>query len=133
MEQKAQRGAPIKYHDGVPDQLLNFFNAPLFQEIGGKTMPNFLPTIEKFCVDIGIATSTFYEWCKKYEDLSSAFEKAKHYQKNQLMQLSLLGFYKEGFAKFVAVNITDLRDKQETTHDISESAKKLVIDMSGNE
>jgi hypothetical protein len=129
MSDQPKRGAPVKYHDGVPDQLISFFNKPLFQEINGKTMPNFLPTIEKFCFEIDIATSTFYEWCKKYDDLSSAFQKAKQIQKDQLMQLSLLGFYKEGFAKFVAINITDMRDSKETTHNLSEETKKLVIDM----
>jgi hypothetical protein len=130
MSERPKRGAPVKYHDGVPDQLLDFFDKPLFQEINGKTMPNFLPTIEKFCFDIDIAVSTFYEWIKKYEDLSKAFEKAKQIQKNQLMQLSLLGFYKEGFAKFVAINITDMRDSKEVSHDVSSEVKKLVVNLS---
>lgn len=125
-------GAPSKYHSGVPSQLLEFFNKPLFQEVNGKTMPNFLPTIEKFCCDINISTSTFYEWCKKHDELSSAFEKAKQAQKNQLMQLSLLGFYKEGFAKFVAVNITDMRDKVESTVDATDNAIKLAYSLKEN-
>lgn len=129
MSEPKKMGAPVKYHDGVPDQLIQFFDRPLFQDINGKTMPNFLPTIEKFCFDINIATSTFYEWCKKYDDLSSAFDQAKQIQKNQLIQLSLLGFYKEGFAKFVAINITDMRDSKEVSHDVSNEVKKLVVNL----
>ena len=107
-------GAPSKYNEDVPKKLINFFSRDLFIEMdNGKKMPNRLPTIEKFCTDIDIVTSTFYEWCKKYPELSSAFNKAKQLQKDQLMQLALMGFYKEGFAKFVAVNITDMRDKVE--------------------
>lgn len=106
-------GPPIKYNSEVPKKLIEFFSRDLFIEINGKTMPNKLPTIEKFCCDIDIVTSTFYEWCKKYPELSSAFNMAKQLQKDQLMQLALIGFYKEGFAKFVAVNITDMRDRVE--------------------
>lgn len=114
-EKKNPVGAPIKYNSDVPKKLIEFFSRDLFVEMdNGKTMPNRLPTIEKFCADIDIVTSTFYEWCKKYPELSSAFNKAKQFQKDQLMQLALMGFYKEGFAKFVAVNITDMRDKVES-------------------
>jgi hypothetical protein len=108
-------GAPTKYKEDIPERLIEFFSRDLFVQVdGGKTMPNRLPTIERFCSEIDIVTSTFYEWCKKYPELSSAFNKAKQYQKDQLMQLALMGFYKEGFAKFVAVNITDMRDKVES-------------------
>jgi hypothetical protein len=114
-DEKRSVGAPVKYTDEVPSRLLKFFDREPFQEIDGKKMPAFLPTVERFTFEIGIAVSTFYEWVKKYPELSKAFEVAKALQKNQLMQLSLLGFYKEGFAKFVAVNITDMRDKQDVS------------------
>jgi hypothetical protein len=130
-ESKAPRvGAPIKYTQEVPKKLIEFFDRDLFiQNIDGKAVPNRLPTIERFCANINIATSTFYEWNKKYPELSSAFKMAKQMQKDQLIQLSLIGAYKEGFAKFVAINVTDMKDRIETSHSVSEDTKKLIIDM----
>lgn len=110
-------GAPVKYTDDVPIKLIDFFSRDLFIDVDGKKFPNRLPTIERFCCEIDIAKSTFYEWIKKYPELSNAFNKAKQYQKDQLIQLALMGFYKEGFAKFVAINITDMKDKVEHTID----------------
>lgn len=119
-------GAPTKYNSDVPKKLIQFFTRDLFVEMDeGKKMPNRFPTIEKFCCDINIATSTFYEWCKKHDELSSAFNVAKQAQKDQLIQLSLMGFYKEGFAKFVAVNCTDMRDKVDS-HNVNEN--RITID-----
>lgn len=117
-------GAPTKYHDAVPSELVNFFERPFFEyDQEGNKMPSRLPTIERFCCDIDIVTSTFYEWCKKYPELSSAFKKAKQYQKDQLMQMSLMGIYKEGFAKFVAINCTDMKDKVETKAEVKTEIK----------
>lgn len=119
-------GAPVKYHDGIPKQLTEFFDRELYTiDIDGNKVPSKLPTIERFCCDIDIVTSTFYEWNKKYPELSSAFKKAKHYQKDQLMQMALMGIYKEGFAKFVAINITDMKDKIE--HDVGKDAKEVLL------
>lgn len=120
-------GAPLKYHDGIPKQLTDFFDRPLYIiDIDGNKTPSKLPTIERFCCDIDIVTSTFYEWNKKYPDLSSAFKKAKAYQKDQLMQMALMGIYKEGFAKFVAINVTDMVDKVE--HNVNQKNIEVKID-----
>lgn len=119
-------GPPIKYHDGIPQQLLDFFDRDFFIEVNGKTVPNRLPTIERFCVDLGIHKSTFYDWCKKYQNLSDAFDVAKHAQKDMLIQLSLAGFYKEGFAKFTAINITDMRERIE--HSVDQKTIQINLD-----
>lgn len=121
-------GAPSKYHDGIPRLLTEFFDRPIYtiDETTQEKMPSKLPTIERFCCDIDIVKSTFYEWCKKYTELSNAFDKAKQYQKDQLIQMSLMGIYREGFAKFVAINVTDMRDKVE--HSIDKAVIQVKID-----
>ena len=120
-------GAPIKYHDGIPLELTEFFDRPIYTfDVNGDKTPSKLPTIERFCCDIDIVTSTFYEWNKKYPKLSSAFKKAKAYQKDQLMQMALMGIYKEGFAKFVAINVTDMVDKVE--HNVNQKNIEVKID-----
>jgi hypothetical protein len=122
---KPKQGAPIKYHSGIPKKLTDFFDRQLYTlDENGNRVPTKLPTIERFCCEIDIVKSTFYEWVKKYPELSNAFKKAKAYQKDQLIQMALIGIYKEGFAKFVAINVTDMKDKID--HDIGKDAKNLV-------
>ena len=120
-------GAPVKYHDGIPKELTTFFDRPLYTlDVDGNKVPSKLPTIERLCYDIDIVKSTFYVWAKKYPELSNAFEKAKSYQKDQLMQMALMGIYKEGFAKFVAINVTDMVDKVE--HNVNQKNIEVKID-----
>ena len=42
------------------------------------------------------------------------------------MQMALMGIYKEGFAKFVAINITDMVDKVE--HNVNQKNIEVKID-----
>lgn len=124
-------GRPSKYNDDMPQKLIDFFNRDLFVEIEGKKYPNKLPTIERYCFEIGITTKTFYVWLKKYPALSSAFSSAKQLQKDQIIQLGLMGFYKEGFAKFVALNVTDMKDRIDNQVDISKVS--ITIDKTDND
>lgn len=124
-EVKNPVGPPTKYKESYPFELLKFFDRPIYTtDADGNRMPSKLPTIERFCCDIGIVTSTFYKWCKEKTELSSAFEKAKQYQKDQLMQMALMGIYREGFAKFIAVNVTDLKEKVE--HSIDDESRNTI-------
>jgi len=110
-------GAPTKYTNDIPLRLKEYFREiePLI--LNGKEVGFILPTIERFCSEIDIVTSTFYKWCKEKPELSSAFDIAKQNQKFWLIQLANNGIYKEGFAKFTAVNLTDMRDRAENTVD----------------
>ena len=119
-------GPPTKYKDTYPEALLEFFKDIKPLKLNGKEVGFILPTIEKYCSNIGIVTSTFYKWCDEKPRLSSAFKVAKQCQKDTIIQLSLNGIYKEGFAKFVAVNCTDMRDKLETSNTNKEV--KIFID-----
>lgn len=110
-------GAPSKYTEEVPQKLLDYFSEIKPLELNGKQVGFELPTIEKFCCDIGIVKQTFYNWTEQHEKLLDAFNKAKSYQKHWIVQLANNGIYKEGFAKFTAINCTDMRDKIEQTID----------------
>jgi hypothetical protein len=123
-------GAPTKYREDYhPAKLIEFFNRDLFQIVEGKVVPNYLPTVEKFCVQEKIAVSTFYLWAQAHSVFSEAFSTARSAQKDQIIQLGLLGHYKEGFAKFVAVNVTDMRDQRDMAVGTTEDVKRLVINF----
>lgn len=119
-------GRPTKYTEDLPETLLEFFSVELDREVAkecaGKegvftiieTRPNRLPTVEGFCASIPISKSTFHDWVKKYPEFSNALGKCKQMQMNHLMQHALEGTYNAGFAKFLAQNISEYRDKIET-------------------
>ena len=130
MEEKVNPiGRPTKYTDDLPEKLLKFFNVELdrevLKEVPGKdgvimlseTKPNRLPTVEGFCREIQIAKSTFHDWRRKYPDFSNALGKCKQMQMNHLIQHALEGSYNSGFAKFLAMNISEYRDKVEDSRD----------------
>lgn len=118
-----------KYDDEkTPINLVKFFDREHFQEINGKKFPNVLPTQERFCFEEGISRETYNQWTKRHPRFKEADKIAKLMQKDMLMSLALLGFYKEGFAKFTAVNITDMREKKAVIEDeIEESKNKLKL------
>lgn len=119
-------GAPTKYTDDVPKKLIEFFDRDFFVEINGKTMPNKLPTFERFTYDIGITVSTWNSWIKKYPELSKAYEKAKALQVEMLSQMVLMGFYKENFAKFLMLNKIDLLNLKPESKIANEQLKQTI-------
>jgi len=113
---KIPQGPPSKYRNEIPEELKAFFSEikPLLLN---DTQVGFLfPTIEKFCSNLDVVKSTFYKWCQEKPELSDAFNVAKQMQKDTLIQMGANGIYKEGFAKFMAINCTDMKDKIETVN-----------------
>ena len=116
-------GRPTKYHKDLPTELVDFFNVDLERDIydedadGNKTFrctkPNRLPTVEGFCKKTMISKATFHAWVKKYPDFLNALGLCKQMQMNHLIQHTLENTYNPGFAKFLAINISDYSDKTE--------------------
>ncbi len=139
---KPKPGAPTKYKDDIPKKMIDFFNRPLMKaqqvEMLTKTgqiklvtemVANELPTIEKFCCDLMISKDTLHQWIKKYTELSDAYAFAKQAQKNHLLQNGLSGNYNGSFAKFVAINCTDMVDKVETEHSVNKDTLRLAYGL----
>jgi hypothetical protein len=93
-----------------------------------------LPTFEGFARLIKVNGDTVVEWAKatkedgktlKYPEFSAAYNTAKHLQKEFLIDNGLKGLYPPASFIFVAKNVTDLRDKQET--DITSGGEKLGV------
>jgi hypothetical protein len=131
MSKKA--GQPTKYKEEYCELVIEFFNRPLWEKkkvqildrgrmvLKEIDVPCQLPTIERFALNIGVHFDTVYEWAKVHPKFSESLRKAQQAQKEILIQHGLSGQYKEGFAKFVAVNFTNMQEKvhQEVDSNIS--------------
>lgn len=85
--------------------------------MGVSTYPietaNPLPTKEGFARSIGVSTRVINDWLERYPEFLHAYDRARDCGKEILNQNALMGRYSEGYAKFVAINCTDMRDKQD--------------------
>jgi len=123
VKSKKKMGAPTKYTDTLPQELVDFFCVELTEKIGeGKNQIERavrLPTVEGFCARQMISKSTFHIWVKKYKELSHALGIAKQWQMNHLMQHTLDGTYNASFARFLAENWSEYRANLGESGDMS--------------
>jgi len=145
--QTKSRGRSTKYEPRYCDEIIEFFNQepydivklPHYQK-DGKTLkwtdykrePKKLPTLIQFANHIGVCIKTIYNWIDNksgsYQDeFLRAFTCAKKLQKDFLIQAALMGLYNPIFAKFTAINLTDMRDLQEHIIDDQTEEEKLEI------
>lgn len=121
---------PTIYKEQYCKLMLDFFNQPLYivkkKEIasGGRKVvieeevPNSMPTFERFALKLGVEHDTLRNWCKKHPTFFGAYKICKDIQKDFLIEHGTKGNYNAAFTKFLAVNVTDLRDK--VTHEVGE-------------
>lgn len=131
-EGKSKGGRPSTYDDSYPQKLIDFFDIDPwydkelehFDKDGNvkwcdyKRMANRLPTLRGFSKSIGVPIRTVYDWLDSkhpsfHPEFSHAFTQAKDLQKWFLIENGLNSCYNPIFAKFTAINITDMRDKIE--------------------
>lgn len=149
-------GRPTNYKPGYCQELVDFFNADPYEDkeiehfkSGEKTwtdikrMSNKLPTMIEFARHIGVGYRTLFNWLDKestsyQEEFWQTYTRiAKELQKNFLVQNGLEGLYNPVFAKFVALNFTNMVDKKEVELS-SDPDKPLkwtieVVGVTGNE
>jgi hypothetical protein len=126
---KNATGRPSLYTPEHCKDIYDYFaNAPktrqvLKASISGKNdyhkdeyeiIPCELPTISKWAIAKGIALSTVYEWEKNHTEFSESLSTIREMYKNFLNDNALMGYYNPIYSKFVAINTTDMKDKQET-------------------
>ena len=142
VKKKNKGGRPTKYSEKYIKELLDYFQfkeEAYTEEVASqgraiavvKKRIDF-PTIEGFCSSIGIAKDTFHAWVKKYEMFSYAYDVAKQNQKHILIKGGLNGEFNSGFAKFVAINCTDMVDRTElkTENEHKHEGYGLAFDLS---
>lgn len=134
-------GRPSEYYPEICQQLLDYFDrepetAQWYQntpgEQGGDTMRAAgceFPTIEGFCAKYMISKVTFHNWKEKHQELMNAYEIARQTQQHILLTNGLKGHYNGSFAKFVAMNFFDMKDKAEVDHKSSDKSMSPVFNM----
>lgn len=132
---KNKRGRPTKYKPEFCDKLIKFFDVEPFEDIvlphyfndekhlikwkDYKRVASKLPTLRNFAKSIKVHISNVYEWLNEdskafQSKFRDAFAYAKEIRKDFLIQNALQGLYPPLTFKFIAVNLTDMRDKTET-------------------
>lgn len=117
-------GRPTKFKEEYCQTILDYFDIPLSSIVTEEKMsasgvieeikvlkPNFMPTFEGFARSLGIHTDTLQEWKKVNSNFSVSYNLCKGIQKQFLVSHGLTGGYNASFAKFIAVNCTDLVDQ----------------------
>lgn len=144
---KNKGGRPTKYKQKYCDKIIEFFSQEPYEVVelphyqkDGKTLkwtdykrePRKLPTLVQFAISINVSYPTVYNWqweksSSFHQEFLEAFTRVKELQKDFLIQAGLMGLYNPIFAKFTAINITDMRDKQEHVIDDQTEEEKLEV------
>lgn len=149
----AKVGRPTKYKFEYCQELVNFFDVEPYEDIelphytkdgkkdengkriiswiDFKRMPRKLPTLRDFAKSINVSIRVVYDWLNEKSNVFQpeflhAFTQAKDIRKDFLIQNGLQGLYPPLSFKFVAINLTDMTDRQELTGKDGESFKLIV-------
>ena len=129
-------GRPTKYQKKYCKEIIKFFDKErtriiyeTFYYKNGEEkkkeieVANELPTINGFCIKIGIHPDTLHEWVKKYSHFSDAYKRAKIMQEEFWQQNSMRGLYNPLFTIFMGKNVFGWKDKTEV-----EQTSRVVIE-----
>ena len=125
-----KRGRKSYYHKSYCQKIIDFFDVEPYEDreiphykgkgddkvlvwTDFKRMANRLPTLRNFAKSIGVGTRTVYHWLEKHEEFRHAFTHAQELRKWFLIENGLNGCYNPLFAKFTAINITDMVDSKD--------------------
>lgn len=123
--EKLKLGRPTDYRPEYCRKLIEFFDIePVderkidhFDAKGNvvwtdiKMLPQRIPSIRKFAKSIGVHFDTIYEWVKVHKEFSDSFTHAQAIRKELLIDMGMMGLSPPASFKFVAVNMTDMRDQ----------------------
>lgn len=127
-------GRPTKYKKVFCDKLIAFFDIEPWQEreiphykagmvvwTDIKILPVRMPTLRRFAKSINVGIRTLYDWLDSShrsfkEDFSHAFTHAQEIRKDWLIDAAISGAVPPASFKFIAVNVTDMRDRQDFEH-----------------
>ena len=146
-------GQPTKYKPEHCDQLIKHFDIepweereiPHYKTVKGekvvawtdiKIMPVRMPTLRGFAKKIGVGIRTVYDWIDKkhgsyQEEFSHTFTLAREIRKEWLIDVGLSGNTPPASFKFVAVNVTDMRDRTESEITGKDGGPVQIVNYAG--
>ena len=122
-------GRPTKYRSKYARELITFMEQDPWDDVvithtnkKGETWStterraNRLRFLTQFARKIDVSRETLLEWstCGKHPEFTLAYARAREFQTEHLLDNGLAGLFDGAMTKFAAVNMTDLRDKNET-------------------
>jgi hypothetical protein len=138
-------GRPTKYKPEYCKAIIDYFSVEPTYEVpvtitfkNGTTKesteerPTHLRFLSNFADSIGVDDKTLENWSKQHKDFLRAYTRAKALQKQHLVTCGLLGLYNSKFAVFTACNITDMRNKEEHTHGVTDGLADLMKEISSS-
>lgn len=128
---KNKDGRPTDYDPKYCDEILEYFDTETTREVD-KTLimkngsivetteevPNKMPQFSKFARKIGVCEKTLLNWTEKHDKFLQAYNTCRAIQQEFIVDNGLLGFYQPNFAKFIAINYTNMKDKTEVDSNI---------------
>ena len=134
-------GRPPDYKPEFCDEIIEFFNVKepwedvevVHTNKKGETWTTTqrrakkLPTLNDFGRKVGVNYQTVWQWTQDHKEFSDAVTHAEELRKDFLIQNGLAGHYPPQSFKFVAVNLTDMRDSKDITTDGEKIAPQIVV------
>ena len=132
---------PNRYKPEYCDAVRKWFNVPHFKEVEttittrtGNTIvkkemqPVPPPHMGAFARSIGVSKAALDGWAQKYPEFAAAYQEAKDMLAEHLIDGGLLGTFNSHFGRFVAVNLTEMRDR--TAVDVTSEGRALAPTVS---
>lgn len=135
---------PTKYKPEFCDKLIEFFDIEPWEEreiphykngvvtwTDIKILPVRMPTLRGFAKSIEVSIRVVYNWLDEKSDVfhkefMHTFTHARDIRKDWLVDVGLSGSAPPASFKFVAVNVTDMRDKTQTEHSLDKPTATLL-------
>lgn len=125
-------GRRSDFNHSLIDKMKEYLDRPLYEDITDldgkliKRIPTEMPSIVGLALEIGVHRKTITAWKKKYSHFADYIELLQQKQERWLLYHGLNKNVDSNFAKFVAINVTDMSDKKE--HQISTEKIEINID-----
>jgi hypothetical protein len=130
-KEKHPGGRPEEYKEEYCQMLIDYFDTPKWYERevthqsknGEYTTceiePNPMPQFSIFARKVlKVSKQTLLNWADKHQEFMDAYNTCKEIQKEFILENGMAGRYNPQFTKFVAINVTDMKDKTEVDNNI---------------
>lgn len=137
---EGEKVPPGEYHPEYCKKMLEYFDKPKMIEIKdqytwksgavsekSRFVPAPLPHFSYFARSIGVSTRQLKAWRRKHEEFREAWDQCQEIVDEFLIDNGLVGGYGPVAMKFVAVNRTNMKDKQ--VHETRSIDMNKVLDQ----